>query len=365
MFNTKTATLLLCASALLAACSSQPQGTTSEAGSPTAQPSVSEAATSESSTDASSSSESAGSSGDYKVAEHTTYPLEIDSCGRKLTFKEPPSKVVSIGFATVPTMIDLGLESKIVGLTQDIPENTYPPEMEAKMKALPQLLSSQKGGGGVEVSTETILNAEADMTIGPEKGTDFAALSAAGVQGYAQAGYCRNVDPEPAKLEDIHQVYDEIATIFDVPEAAAKAKAKVDERIAKAKSTSSEPEGTVAILYLTPGEATVWTYGTSSMSNVIVETAGLKNVYADNDKRVFELSLEDLLSRNPDRVILVNIGFSEEETKKAFTEMPNMKELKAVKEDKVKVMPFAWIDPASSLIVNGIESVSEWVKEGK
>ncbi|WP_336248698.1 ABC transporter substrate-binding protein [Stomatohabitans albus] len=361
------AALVLAASTLLAACSSTPSNAPSDAPSDSAS-ATTETATSESSSpDASEpSTETAGSSsGAYTVAAHTTYPYETESCGRKLTFKESPKKVVSIGFATVPTMIDLGLEDRIAGLTQEIPEHTYPAEMEAKMKAMPRLLSSQKGGGGVEVSTETILNAEADMTIGPENNMDFDALAAAGVQGFVQAGYCRNVDPAPAKISDIHDVYDAIGQIFDVPEAAAKAKEDVDKRLEAVKGTDSTPAGTAAVLYLTPGEATVWTYGTSSMAHVIMETAGLDNVYKDNDKRVFELSLEDLLARNPDRIILVNIGYDEAETKEAFTTMGNMKDLKAVKEDKVMVMPFAWTDPASSLVVDGIEKVSTWVNETK
>lgn len=367
MHKTSSVLLPLSLALLLAACSGQPMSTPSGDTSTSATPAATaEASTATSASPSMMASASASTTAkDYPVAANTVYPLMVQSCDRQLTFKESPKRVVSIGFATVPTLIDLGLEDRVAGLTQEIPKNTYPAEMEAKMQAMPMLVSKQKGGGGVEVSTETILAANADMTVGPEKGMDFPALANAGVQGWSQSSYCRNENPQPAKITDIHDVYDEIAKIFDVPEAAAKAKMAIDTRIEAAKAKAGDASGTAAVLYLTPGEAQVWTYGTSSMSHVIMDTLGLKNVYDDNPKRVFELNLEDLLVRNPDRIILVNIGFDDQETMDAFTNMPNMKELKAVKDNKVMVMPYAWADPASSLVVNGIEEVSDWVQKTK
>lgn len=349
--------------ALLTACSGPQQPTASESAPSTPATTASSQAASE--VNESESKDAATKTATSKGEGKTTYPYKVQSCDRELTFPESPKRVVSIGFATVPTLIDLGLEDRVVGLTQEIPANTYPPEMEAKMKAMPMLDSRSGSSGGVTVSTETILAANADMTVGPEKGMDFPALAAAGVQGYSQASYCRNDNPQPASINDIHALYDEIGAIFDVPEAAAKAKTAIDKRLAAAKPEQPTANGSAAVLYVTPGETTVWTYGTSSMAHVILDTVGLTNVYADNPKRVFELNLEDLLQRNPDRIVLVNIGFDDATTKEAFTNMANMKELKAVKEDKVMVMPYAWTDPASSLVVNGIEEVSAWLQETK
>lgn len=300
---------------------------------------------------------------EYKVAEHTTYPYTMNACGRELTFKESPKRVVSIGLATVPNLIDLGLQDRIVGMTQEVPKNTYPAEMEKTMEGLPRLASSKTGGGGVEVSNETILAAEANMTIGPDKNPDWNQLAQAGVQGYSQPGYCKNKTPKAAELKDIHAVYDELAAIFDVPEAAAKAKKKVDDRIAAATKDAPKDAGTAAVLYITPGETVIWTYGQASMANVMMEQAGLKNLYADKPERVFEVNLEDVLAKDPDYLVIVNIGYTKDETLDAFKKMGNIDTLKAVKNNKITAMPWAWTDPASSLVVNGVEELADFVKK--
>ena len=293
---------------------------------------------------------------------HTTYPLTLDVCGRQMEIKESPKRVVSIQLSTLPTMVDLGLEDRVAGVVQKIYDNTYPKDMEAKLKAMPALNFAQGDGGSVQVGMETILSANADMVFGLEKDLDYAALEASKIPSYTQAGNCKDATSYKAQLSDIHALYDEVATIFDVPEAAAKAKTALDKRIEAVQGKQVKDAGTAAILYITPGETAIWTYGTASMANVIMKESGLTNVYADRPERVFEVSAEDVLAKDPDYVVLVNIGFGKDETIDALKGLGSLGTLKALKEDKVTVMPYAWTDPASSLVVDGIETVSEFVK---
>ena len=308
-------------------------------------------------------SESESSSdGTYAVKAHTTYPLTLDVCGRQMEIKESPKRVVSIQLSTLPTMVDLGLEDRVAGVVQKIYDNTYPADMEAKLKAMPALNFAQGDGGSVQVGMETILSANADMVFGLEKDLDYAALEASKIPSYTQAGNCKDATSYKAQLSDIHALYDEVATIFDVPEAAAKAKAALDKRIEAVQGKQVKDAGTAAILYITPGETAIWTYGTASMANVIMKESGLTNIYADRPERVFEVSAEDVLAKDPDYVVLVNIGYAKDETIEALKGLGSLNTLKALKEDKVTVMPYAWTDPASSLVVDGIETVSEFVK---
>ena len=138
---------------------------------------------------------------------------------------------------------------------------------------------------------------------------------------------------------------------------ACKAKTALDKRIEAVQGKQVKDAGTAAILYITPGETAIWTYGTASMANVIMKESGLTNVYADRPERVFEVSAEDVLAKDPDYVVLVNIGFGKDETIDALKGLGSLGTLKALKEDKVTVMPYAWTDPASSLVVDGIETV--------
>lgn len=367
MITRKTAALFLAATALLAACgngntdapASESAATTSETAAASESAAGSEAAGSE--TAAASSGEFVASKGEGK----TSYPLKMDSCGRSLTFEKAPEKIVTVGWGSMPTIVELGLDDRVVGASLRVPENTYPKDLEARFKAMPQLNTANSGSGHAQVSTEAILAAEADMTMSSDRDLDFEALASAGVQNYAQPGYCKNKTPEPAKIDDIYTAIDEIAEIFDVPSKAEEVKAKLKDRIDAAKANDSAANESAAVVFVTPGETELWTYGKASMTNVVLETAGLKNVYGDSGDRVFKLNLEDLLGKDPDRIVLLYVGDDAKAVEDAFAANANTSELKAVKNNKVKTMPYAWADPATSLVVDGIEEVSTWVKETK
>lgn len=363
MISRKTAALFLVASALMSACSQETKDIASEAVSEAKDVASAVASPSATASDSASSASTASATAVSlaKAEGKTAYPLTVESCGRTLTYKKAPEKVISVGFGTLPILIDLGLADRVIGLTQPVPKNTYPTDIEAALESMPHLTAKRGASGHVQVSTETILAAEADMTMGPDKDVDFAALAEAGVQTYVQPGYCTSTKPAKAEFNDVDEVVDTLAEIFDVPSRAEELKADLHKRIDSVKSMNTEKRGTAAVVFVTPGETQMYTYGTASMSNVIMESVGLENVYADNDARVFELSQEDLLSRDPDHLVVVYLGDSKQDALDTFTNAGNMKDLKAVKNNKIMALPYAWIDPATPLVIDGLEEINTWL----
>lgn len=358
MLPAKSLLGLALAGCVLTACSGATDANPSESAAATT--ATSEAATSEStSTSASTEASTAAADG------ATAYPYSYKSCGHDQTVNASPKKVVSIQLSTLPTMVDLGLEDRVAGVAQIIPEKAYPAEMDAKLRAMPQLNYAKTSGGSVEVSMEAIHAAEADMVFGLEKDLDYNALAEAKIPSYTQKGNCLDASGQDADIKDVFELYDEVAAIFDVPDAAAKAKADLEKRLADVKNNADAKAGTAVFLYVTPGETELWTYGKASMTDVIMEESGLTNLYADNPQRVFKVGAEDVLAKNPDYVVLVNIGHEADATIDAFKNIGSLGTLKAVEEGKVTYMPYAWADPASSLVVNGIEQLSAFVKDKK
>lgn len=357
MFPTKSLLGLTLASCLLTACSGTTPPTETSSGSESPAPATSAATTSEMASDA-------ASEGTAKASDTATaYPLTYMSCGHEQTVTDSPKKVVSIQLSTLPTMVDLGLEDRVVGVAQIIPEKAYPAEMDAKLRAMPQLSYAKTSGGTVELSMEAIHGAQADMVFGLEKDLDYNALAEAKIPSYTQKGNCLDTSGQDADIQDVFELYDEVAKIFNVPEAAAKAKADLEQRLAATKTNADAKAGTAVFLYVTPGETELWTYGKASMTDVIMEESGLTNLYADNPQRVFKVGAEDILAKDPDYVVLVNIGHEEAATIEAFKGIGSLGTLSAVTNNKVTYMPYAWADPASSLVVNGIEQLSAFVKD--
>jgi len=232
-------------------------------------------------------------------------------------------------------------------------------ELQAKYNAIQAVASSELETGGVKVSTEVVLESKVDLVIGYEEGVDREALKKSGVQLYSPAAFCPNYSVKHATWDLIDTEVNNLASIFGVQDKAAsvieKRKADVNALDAKGKAA-----GTTGIaLYITPGQSNFYAYGTSSMVQPIFEANGLKNSYEDNTTRVFDGSMEDILKRNPDWIVLLSLEATKEQTLEAFKSFNGADRLKAVTNNQVVVLPFSLTDPPTTLSVKGATQLSQ------
>ncbi|MDO5092801.1 MAG: ABC transporter substrate-binding protein [Propionibacteriaceae bacterium] len=302
---------------------------------------------------ASSSPEAATSGG------ATGFPSQVDSCGKTLTFDKAPEKVLILGGTGMPNVDALGLTGELdlragpknFGAGQEQLQQTY--------DAIPELPSSEIETGGVKVATEVVLENQVDLVIGYEEGVDRAALEKAGVQLYSPAAFCPNYSVEHATWDLIDAEVNNLAAIFGVQDRAAAVSKDREADVAVLSGGNAESKGTGIALYITPGAPNYYAYGTSSMVQPIFEANGIKNSYDDTTERVFDGSMEDILSRNPDWIVLLSLDATDEETIAAFKSFQGAEQLKAVTEGKVVVLPFALTDPPTTLSVQGATQLSQ------
>ena len=95
------------------------------------------------------------------------------------------------------------------------------------------------------------------------------------------------------------------------------------------------------------------------MVQPIFEANGLKNAYDDETTRVFDASMEDLLKRNPDWIVLLAADATDQEVLGTFTGFSGATDLKAVVAGHVVVLPFALTDPPSPLSVRGAAELAK------
>ena len=198
-----------------------------------------------------------------------------------------------------------------------------------------------------------------DLVIGYEEGVDREALKKAGVQLYSPAAFCPNYSVKHATWDLIDTEVNNLASIFGVQDKAAsvieKRKTDVDALDAKGKAAGA----TGIALYITPGQSNFYAYGTSSMVQPIFEANGLKSSYEDNTTRVFDGSMEDILKRNPDWIVLLSLEATKEQTLEAFKSFNGADRLKAVANNQVVVLPFSLTDPPTTLSVKGATQLSQ------
>ena len=306
-----------------------------------------------------SQSASASATASPGTAQQGGFPAEVDSCGEKLHFDSAPKKVLILNGTGLPNLDALGVVDKLSLRAGDKNFGTGQEELQAKYNAIQAVASSEIETGGVKVSTEVVLENKVDLVIGYEEGVDREALKKAGVQLYSPAAFCPNYSVKHATWDLIDTEVNNLASIFGVQDKAAsvieKRKADVDALDAKGKAVGA----TGIALYITPGQSNFYAYGTSSMVQPIFEANGLKNSYEDNTTRVFDGSMEDILKRNPDWIVLLSLEATKEQTLEAFKSFNGADRLKAVTNNQVVVLPFSLTDPPTTLSVKGATQLSQ------
>ena len=304
----------------------------------------------------SASASAAASSGS---AQQGGFPADVDSCGEKLHFDAAPKKVLILNGTSLPNLDALGVVDKLSLRAGEKNFGTGQEELQAKYDAIESVASSDIDTGGVKVSTEVVLENKIDLVIGYEDGVDREALKKAGVQLYSPAAFCPNYSVKHATWDLIDTEVNNLASIFGVQDKAAsvieKRKADVDALDAKGKAAGA----TGIALYITPGQSNFYAYGTSSMVQPIFEANGMKNSYEDTITRVFDGSMEDILKRNPDWIVLLSLEATKEQTLEAFKGFNGAEQLKAVANNQVVVLPFSLTDPPTTLSVEGATQLSQ------
>ena len=291
------------------------------------------------------------------------YPATVMSCAEKLTFTEPPKKVLLLEDTDAPTLSMLDLLDKVSARAGKIDTSGYDVNTATKLMSLPEMKSGTTTlGGGASVATESILDAHIDLVIGYDLGVDRKALAKAGVKLYSPDANCD--DQTPVNHADFGLVTKEVTkvgAIFGVPERAATLNKALKEQTADLPKHAAGKGASAAALWLSDDGSSMYAYGRSSMSQAAFDVNGLKNAYQDNRTRVFDISMEDLLKRNPDWILLLSGSSNADTIKTTFEHAKGASQLTAVKKGHVITMPYSLTDPASPLSIEGATELAKLI----
>lgn len=283
---------------------------------------------------------------------------EVRSCAETLHFDKAPERVVVLSGTSVPILDALRVLDRVVARAG---EKNFGPETELQKKfdAIKTLDSHEMATGGAVVSTEAVLSVQADLVIGFETGVDRSQLAEAGIPLYSPDAFCPDYAVTKADWSLVDAEIEKIAAIFGVTDRVPSVLTDLHRQISDIEAANGTATASAAALYVTPGSTAFYTYGTSSMVQPIFEANGLKNAYDDETTRVFDASMEDLLKRNPDWIVLLAADATDQEVLGTFTGFSGATDLKAVVAGHVVVLPFALTDPPSPLSVRGAAELAK------
>lgn len=260
--------------------------------------------------------------------------IVTDEAGRKVTVPDHPHRVICLVPSVTDAVFALGSGDDVVAVSD---YTTYPPEA----------LKKPSVGSLVKPSIETILSFHPDLVVGtqiPGSLETATQLEAVGVPVYL-------VDPHG--LAGILQSVTDLGEALNrVPQAAA-LNANLSRRIEAVRARTA---GKTAPRVL----VTVWydpiiTIGKHAFITEIIEAAGGRSVTDDLVPDWPQVSMEAVLSRSPDALLLVRGG---RVTLSALQSRPGWNSLPAVKGGKVYYVDPGIQDP-SPVAIGALEEMAK------
>ncbi|NBA85429.1 ABC transporter substrate-binding protein [Emticicia sp. CRIBPO] len=232
--------------------------------------------------------------------------------------KAQGQRVVSLSGAVSEIMVELGLESLMVGT--DITSN-YP----ASVNKLPKV------GHNRNIGAEATLSLRPTMVVGTkdEKGQSF--LKPEIEEQFKSSGIKVVTFTQVYSVEGTKKLINDVATLFGRKAQAAKMIKKLDTQIARVKKLPKAPK--VLFIYAR-GLGTMSVAGKGTQAKSVIELAGGKN--ATNDFDGFKpLTAEALIAANPDYILLFDSGLESLGGVDGLLKVPGVAQTNAGKNRKI------------------------------
>lgn len=279
------------------------------------------------------------------------FPLTVSSCGRDVTFDEPPRRVVTVGSVAAPLVAAAGAADRIVVRTFETASfpGEYAPELDGVEVVAPT----------VELAREEIISRTPDLVISYEgAATGAEDLAGVGIDLLVSRGYCQDAAGD---LEDVFADIELYGRLFGTAEAATAEVASLRRRVAAVgeRFPPAASARRAAALILSRDGGSLSAYGATSTVDEQMRLLGLANVFGDVPRRSFEANLETLVTQDPQVLILLTQGDQTPEgARRALLQRPELAAITAIRTDAVITVPFGYTGPGP-VAVEGLEVLAD------
>ncbi|RCK52318.1 ABC transporter substrate-binding protein [Thalassospira profundimaris] len=320
----------------------------------------------------------AGLSSVAASAQATDYPLEIQNCGRTVTFDHAPKRVVSLGQSNTEILYLLGLSSKVVGTAVWF-DPVMPQFAEANRK-IPRLADNDPSFESVVGQRPDLVTAQFQWHVGPSGivGTT-AQFDELGIPVYVAPADCVGKDnstggdgtrTDAFSMDLIYKSIHDLSCIFDVEDRGEKliAGLKQREQAAKQDVAGLAHRDVSAVFWFSSSElhADPYVAGQKGAPGYISGVLGLNNVIKSNDEWP-TVGWETIARADPDIIVIAKMDrrrypADDWQLKMNFLKTdPVTSQMKAVKNGHIVVMDVMGMDPTIRTI-DGIEQLAAAVK---
>jgi iron complex transport system substrate-binding protein len=288
------------------------------------------------------------------------YPLTVQNCGADVTFEQAPERTVLLSSTPVTFLQALGVMDRVVARAGAFPDEYYDDATIAELDDVELLTDQLDTSGHLQISKEVVISQEPDLVLGEADNLNRETLDSVGIPLLVEPAFCPEGIDEPG-FDDVYAQLEFYGKVYGREDQADEAVAALRERAEEAESAAADAADgrTAAVLYPTVGGGVTYAYGNKSMAQPQLDAAGFENVFGDVDERVFEVTLEELLGRDPDVLVLLYQGDDPAEVEAAITDLPGADRLTAVTNGDVMTQLFNFTEPPTPLAVDGLERIVE------
>ncbi|MDT8914662.1 ABC transporter substrate-binding protein [Amycolatopsis sp. PS_44_ISF1] len=290
------------------------------------------------------------------------YPVTLQNCGRTITVRSEPRRVVSLWQSVTEMLLALGLRNRIVGVQNNYAP--YPPSVAEAAKGLNAIGSSMSFP-----AKEVLLSERPDFVAGQE----LAGFAFDTSQGYASvqqieqtgatvygANICNAQDAQDVKVWNVDtaaKTLTDFGRIFNVRSQAAKVVARLDADKQKVVA-AVRGEPTVKTAYFNGGTGPVIVLA-GGVYDSLISTAGGTNVFPPN---AVYISKETFAACDADVILVGTFPGQSFAQEKAYLEQtfPNVP---AVKNGRISEMPTEQTDSSISVMA-GLTEIADALHPG-
>lgn len=285
----------------------------------------------------------------------------VENCGRQIHIPAAPHNVALMKPASVTTLAALGVLDRVSARAGAYPEEYFTEEVNEQLRGIPTISDKLDPSGHLQISREEVMAVDPDLVVGRTDTVNAQTMASSGVPLVEEPAFCEGGLGHPASFEDVWEEIRLYGTIFDRAEQAEATIAKLKDQVAALEAAPGNPK--VAVLYPTVGGGVTYAYGTGSMANPVVEAAGGTNVYDDQADRVFEVTAEDIVDRNPDYVIALYSAGDPEDVVKEVRNLAGFSTTSAGAHDRILPLLLNFVEPPTPLAVEGTHRVHDFLAD--
>lgn len=294
------------------------------------------------------------------------YPLQLENCGQSLQLDAPAERIFLVNNSDIALLSELDALDKVIARTNEPMPGIYDAKVYEQLNDIPLIQTTTNATGGAIISLESILAAEPDLVLAPERAVDRQLLANAGIALYSAPAFCDTSTRAADDVADFDWVYEQLTTFGELlgkTELAADRIEHLKHDVAELAAELPEQSPTAIALYVSRGGKVLSPYGAFSMVTPVFRAAGLNNLYSDEPQRVFDANVEDILTLDPDYIVILHSSTTPQSVVDDFLSIPAVQSMSAVQSQHVTALAFPFTDPPTPLSIRGADVLAEQIAE--